>query len=319
MSYANKQKGFALIVVVFMIMSIILSLVSFLYMKSSESYSDLYDSESSRVNLMTRVNEEITSFYISHSNDFLEDSLPAYLTDEYIASNLEIPSRSSAFLQVRVSDIKENDLIRWRNIYAWIPSSDGMDESNFDPSADFENAFTPSDGVRWTSYSGVVHETKRLESSIKQLNDIGRNIQLMGLGNVNDDFFRNASINYFANCEESPDPSPTATAPLPRPGYASNYPSISCAPAGGAAELSSLNAESALGIPSQKMKNNWENPIMIANHSNDDPTGNYVTTHITLNGEMIEYNSVNVPFSFVLFSETSKANTYIHTVVTQIL
>lgn len=314
----NKENGFVLIAVIFVIMGIVLSLVSYLYGQTEKSYDNLDNSERERSKLMSKIKKELERFYIANSEQLTSGDISGF-TNEYILGNLELPSRTSTQIQVRISNIKENDLLRWRDIYAWIPSSDGIDNTAFNPNGDVSNAITidPTDDVKWTVYSGINYESQKLKSSTEQLNDIGRSIQRMALGNINEDFFRDSTINYFANCEPVYDTSTNNT--IPRPSYTENYPSIECAPAGDFGELASLNAPESLGLPASMFNNNWSNPIYIANHSNSDAAGNPLPTSIAINGENINYNSITVPFSFILLSETSKPNTYIYTVVNQLL
>lgn len=326
----NKQKGFGLITLIFVLLSIVLSMVSLLYVKTSDSYSDFYSSDQSKDEFMIRVRDEIESFYIAHSDDLLEDSLPAYLTDDYVLSNLEIPSRSSSHLKVAISDIQENDMIRWRNIYAWIPEFDGTDNSSFDPSLGFSEAFKSGedvgegDGVRWVSYTGKSLGNERLKSAREQINDIGKKIQLMASGSVNDDFFSDFSINYFANCQKPQDP--RSSSKIDRPNYTRALPSIGCSITDGFSPLEELiidqqeHSGNSIGVPTIKLKNRWGNPIEIANKSAENTNGITEGTTITLNGDdEVRYNSGQVPYSFILRSETSKPNKYVFTVVVQII
>lgn len=297
----NKEKGFGLIITIFLIMSIVMILTSYLYRETERGYTDFYQSEESRTELMSRLQDELNSFYIAHANDLLQDPLPDYLDEEYIRSNLRIPSRSSAFINIGISDIKQSDKILWRNLYAWMPATDGLDDSAFFPDDDFEFAFLPGTGVAWTGYSGLDYESQRLSSAVKQLENIADNMQNMFVANVNQDFFQDMRINYFAgDCEDMPK-------------YAENLPSINCAPMGEHVPMSSLNVADALGVSNSSLINPWGKEIMLANSS--EPSG----STIVFGNNAAGIDSKTPPFSAVLISELPLENEHLHLIVHQIL
>lgn len=306
MKNLNKQKGFAVIMAILIIVSIVMSLTSYLYLKSSESYGDFYQTEESRIELITQVQEELENFYVSHANEFSAETLPEYIDEEYIKNNLRIPSNSSSFLKIGISTEKVDNSVRWRNLYAWLPATDGLDNSSFNPDSAFDTAFSKGDGVVWTGYSGINYESERLASAKEQLDSIAGKMQSMFVANVNQDFFKNMEVNYFAGCEE-------------RPPYANELPSISCSPAGELIKMSETNAQESLGLASTSFSNPWGRPIYIVNQSKKDGSGESIPTPVSIGGEDVYVNSGSIPYNVILVSETPVEDGEIHLIVNQIL
>jgi hypothetical protein len=302
----KKQKGFGMIMAIFLIVSIVMSLTGYLYQQSSKAYTDFYQTEESRVELITKIQDELRKFYIAHADDMSSESLPAYIDEEYIKNNLRLPSRSSAFIQIGISDARTGNSLRWRNIYAWLPATDGLDNSSFNEENSFDTALTPGDGVVWTAYSGRSYESVRLSNAQEQLESIANKMQSMFVANVAQDFFRNMEVNYFAGCED-------------RPPYANALPSISCSPEGQYIPMGQTNAQETLGLASTSFKNPWGKPIYIANRSTRDSSENPIPTPININGRDVYVNSGEIPFSAVLVSETPVDGEEIYLIVSQIL
>ena len=80
----KKQKGFGMIMAILMIVSIVMSLTGYLYQQSSKAYTDFYQTEESRVELITALQEELRNFYVAHSDDLSSEELPTYIDEEYI-------------------------------------------------------------------------------------------------------------------------------------------------------------------------------------------------------------------------------------------
>ena len=302
----KKQKGFGMIMAILIIVSIVMSLTGYLYHQSSKAYTDFYQTEESRIKLITEIQDELRNFYIAHADDLSSEDLPAYIDEEYIKSNLRLPSRSSAFIQIGISDARTGNSIRWRNIYAWLPATDGLDNTAFNEENPFDTALTPGDGVVWTAYSGRDYESVRLADAKEQLESIADKMQSMFVANVAQDFFKNMEVNYFADCED-------------RPPYADTLPSISCTPEGQYIEMGETNAEEVLGLASTSFKNPWGNPIYIANRSVRDGSGNPIPTPINLNGRDVYVNSAAIPFNAILITETPVDGEEIFLIVSQIL
>lgn len=304
MKTIKKQKGFGMIMAILIIVSIVMSLTGYLYQQSSKAYSNFYQDEQSRTELMSNIQDELKNFYIANGNEFSKETLPSHIDEYYIKSNLRLPSTSSSFLKIGISDPKEDNGVRWRNIYAWIPATDGLDNSSFDPSSNFENAFFPGDGVKWVAYSGEDYESTRLSDAVEQLESIADKLQSMSIANVEQDFFHNMDVNYFALCED-------------RPPYANNLPAISCGPSGGLIDLKDTNIEDVLGLSSSSLTNPWGNEIKIANSSVTNASNQ--PSAIVLDGEDVYFNSKNIPFSVILVSEPPVENKELHLIVNQIL
>lgn len=304
----KKQKGFGMIMAILMIVSIVMSLTGYLYQQSSKAYTDFYQTEESRVELITSLQEELRNFYVAHADDLSSENLPTYIDEEYIKNNLRMPSSSSAFIQIGISDARTGDSLRWRNIYAWLPATDGLDNSSFNEENPFDTALVPGDGVVWTAYSGRDYESIRLSNAQEQLASIADKMQSMFVANVAQDFFRNMENNYFCKEEDKLD-------------YAKALPSIGCSPPGDYIEMSSsqINAEEVLGLASTSFKNPWGRPIYIANRSKRDGSGNPEPTPININGQDVYVNSGEIPFNAILISETPVEGEEIYLIVSQIL
>jgi hypothetical protein len=302
----NRQKGFGMIMAILIIISIVMSMIGFLQQQSSKAYTDFYQSEETRIELITEIQDELRNFYIAYADELASETLPAYIDEEYIRSNLRLPSRSSAFVKIGISDARDGDSIRWRNIYAWLPATDGLDNTAFNPSNPFDTAITPGDGVVWTAYSGRDYESVRLADAKEQLESIADKMQSMFVTNVAQDFFHNMEVNYFADCED-------------RPPYANALPAISCTPPGAYIEMGNTNAENVLGLASTSFRNPWGNPIYLANRSVRDGSGDPIPTPVTINGRDVFVNSGEIPFNAILVSETPVENEEIFLIVSQIL
>lgn len=302
----KKQKGFGMIMAILIIVSIVMSLTGYLYQQSSKAHTDFYQTEESRIELITEIQDELRNFYIAHADDLSSENLPAYIDEDYVRSNLRLPSDSSAFIKIGISDARTGDSIRWRNLYAWLPATDGLDNTAFNEANPFDTALTPGDGVVWTAYSGGDYESVRLSDAKEQLESIADKMQSMFVANVAQDFFRNMEVNYFAGCED-------------RPPYAEELPSISCSPAGEYIEMSTTNAEDALGLASTSFQNPWGKPIYIANRSARDGSGNPIPTPININETDVYVNSGEIPFNAILVSETPVSGEEIFLIVNQVL
>lgn len=302
----KKQKGFGMIMAILIIVSIVMSLTGYLYQQSSKAYTDFYQTEESRVELITDIQDELKNFYIAHADDLSAENLPAYIDEDYVRSNLRLSSRSSAFIKIGISDERVNNSIRWRNIYAWLPATDGLDNSAFNEGNPFDTALVPGDGVVWTAYSGRDYESTRLADAKEQLESIADKMQTMFVANVAQDFFGNMEVNYFAGCED-------------RPPYANALPSISCSPEGDFIPMGNTNAQNVLGLASTSFRNPWGNPIYIANHSKTDGSGNPIPTAININGSDIYVNSGEIPFNAILITETPVAGEEVFLIVSQVL
>lgn len=295
-----------MIMAILMIVSIVMSLTGYLYQQSSKAYTDFYQTEESRVELITALQEELRNFYVAHADDLSSENLPTYIDEEYIKNNLRMPSSSSAFIQIGISDARTGNSLRWRNIYAWLPATDGLDNSAFNEENPFDTALVPGVGVVWTAYSGRDYESIRLSNAQEQLASIADKMQSMFVANVAQDFFRNMEVNYFAGCED-------------RPPYADALPSISCSPEGEYIEMGNTNVEDVLGLASTSFQNPWGNPIYIANRSRRDGSGNPIPTPVNINGQDVYVNSGEIPFSAILVSETPVEGEEIYLIVSQIL
>lgn len=285
-----------------------MSLTGYLYQQSSKAYTDFYQTEESRIELITDIQDELRNFYIAHADDLSAENLPAYIDEDYVRSNLRLSSRSSAFIKIGISDERVNNSIRWRNIYAWLPATDGLDNSAFNEGNPFDTALVPGDGVVWTAYSGRDYESTRLADAKEQLESIADKMQTMFVANVAQDLFRNMENNYFCKEEDKLD-------------YAKALPSIGCSPPGDYIEMSNsqINAENVLGLASTSFQNPWGNPIYIANRSARDGSGNPIPTPININGRDVYVNSGEIPFNAILISETPVSGEEIFLIVSQVL
>lgn len=289
----KRQRGVALLAIVVILMSVILSFFAYLYVKTDEAYTDFYQSNESREGLMSELSYELESYYNAHSNELSQEDLPQNINEEAILNELSIPKNSSAFIKIGISDIKSTEKLQWRDIYAWIPASDGVDNSVFDPSAETGSSFVPSEGVSWTSFSGKSVEARKFSEATKQINSIANTLRTMFSTKVNSDPLRDQSANYFANCG-------------PRPTYVRELKTLNCSGPNDVDNLENLGATSITGLSNNDFINPWGSAIRASNE----------TGSISINNEFHTIESDNYPYNMILLTNTPSGYV-IFTYVTQ--
>lgn len=277
----KKQRGMMLLLSTVLISTVALSMTTYLYVKNDNAYGAFDQTEASRDELITKVREELEDFYVAHANDLAAINLPDYLDEEYVKSQLSIPKNSSVKLKIGITDDYYNDRIAWRDIYAWLPATDGTDGSIFSESGDASNAFNPGEGVVWTSYSGMAIESKKFVEASNQVDSIADTIRAMYLAKVNGDPLRDQSANYFADCG-------------PRPVYAIDDLTLACSGGGELMSLSNMGATDSIGLSASDFKNPWGYDIVASNE----------TGGIFVNNETYVVQSDEYPYTMIVASET---------------
>ena len=277
----KKQNGVVIIAISVVIGIAGLSLVSYLQFSNDTAFGDFQQTEESRSELMSNVRNEIQDFYIAHSNELNSEDLPSYIDEEYIKRQIMTPANSTIKLNIGITSMYEDSRVTWRDIYVWIPSTDGMDNSVFSPDGDQSNAFVPSDGVAWVSYSGRALESQKYAEASAQIEDIAQSLRAMFSSKVEADPLRDISANYFANCG-------------PRPRYARGEDTLDCSGASNMETLASLGANNSLGYNLTDFKNPWGGDIYASNQDGA----------LILNNEAYEINSSQYPYTMILTTKT---------------
>lgn len=277
----KKQRGVMLLMTALLVSAAALSMTSYMYIKSDMAYGSFDQTEASRDAVINQVREELEDFYVAHANDLAAEELPDYLTAEYVKGQLSIPKNSSVNLKIGITGDYYNDKIAWRDIYAWLPATDGIDDSVFSESGDQSNAFTPGEGVVWTSYSGLAIESQKFIEASNQVDSIADTIRAMYLAKVNGDPLRDQSANYFADCG-------------PRPSYAMKESTLACSGGSQLESLSKMGATDSMGLSASDFKNPWGYSV----------EGSNETGGLYLNGATHVIQSDEYPYTMIVASET---------------